>query len=204
METWVWIVIVILAVVLGAAIAYVVINQQRSARLKKRFGPEYDRAVESADSRQDAESHLSDVERRRKRLDIAPLSETSRRQYASQWESVQRQFVEDPYGAVVAADDLIVAVMSERGYPVDRFDDRADLVSADYPEVVTDYREAHTVRRRGDDASTEDLRQAFVHYRSLFDEMLGERGDADDDTRDRRVDDDTRDRRVEDNRRERA
>lgn len=204
METWVWIVIVILAVVLGAAIAYVVINQQRSARLKKRFGPEYDRAVESADSRQDAESHLSDVERRRKRLDIAPLSETSRRQYASQWESVQRQFVEDPYGAVVAADDLIVAVMSERGYPVDRFDDRADLVSADYPEVVTDYREAHTVRRRGDDASTEDLRQAFVHYRSLFDEMLGERGDADDDTRDRRVDDDTRDRRVQDNRRERA
>lgn len=196
METWVWIVIVILAVVLGAAIAYVVINQQRSAHLKKRFGPEYDRAVESAENRQDAESHLKDVEQRRKRLDIVPLSETSRRQYASQWESVQRQFVEDPYGAVISADDLIVAVMSERGYPVDRFDDRAELVSADYPEVVSDYREAHTVRGRGDEATTEDLRQAFVHYRSLFDEMLSERRDADDH--------DTRDRQVEDNRRERA
>jgi hypothetical protein len=203
MEVWVWIVIVILAVALGAVIAYVVINQQRSAHLKKRFGPEYERAVESADNRQDAESHLRDVERRRKDLDIAPLSENSRRNYASQWESVQRQFVEDPYGAVIAADDLIVAVMSERGYPVDRFDDRADLVSADYPEVVNDYREAHTVRRRGDDASTEDLRQAFVHYRSLFDEMLTERGDEDDhDTRDR--DHDTRDRQVRANRRERA
>ncbi len=199
METWVWIVIVVLAVVLGAVIAYVVINQQRSTRLKKRFGPEYEGAVESADSRQDAESHLSDIERRRRSLDIAPLSETSRRHYASKWESVQRQFVEDPYGAVVAADDLIVAVMKERGYPVDRFDDRADLVSADYPEVVNDYREAHSVRRRGDEATTEDLRQAFVHYRALFDEMLSEHGDHD--GRDRH---DTRARSAGENRRERA
>jgi hypothetical protein len=174
METWVWIVIVILAVAVGAAIAYFVINQQRSARLKKRFGPEYDRAVESADNRQEAESHLSDVARRREKLDIAPLPESSRREYAARWEAVQRQFVEEPRSAVAAADDLIVSAMAERGYPVEQFDERTELVAADYPEVVNDYREAHAVRRKGADATTEDLRQAFVHYRSLFDEMLSE------------------------------
>lgn len=179
MDTWVWILIVILAVVLGAAIAYFVVNQQRSSRLKKRFGPEYDRTVESADDRQEAESHLSDVAKRRDRIDVVPLSETSRREYAAQWEAVQRQFVEEPREAVAAADDLIVSVMAERGYPVDRFDERADLVSADHPEVVSDYREAHSVRQRGADATTEELRQAFVHYRSLFDEMLADRADAD-------------------------
>lgn len=177
METWAWILIVVLAVAVGAAIAYFVINQQRSAKLKKRFGPEYDRAVDSADDKHDAESHLSDVARRREKLDIAPLPETSRREYASQWESVQRQFVEEPRSAVAAADDLIVSVMAERGYPVEQFDERADLVSADYPEVVSDYREAHAVRKMGADATTEDLRQAFVHYRALFDEMLSDNAD---------------------------
>lgn len=177
METWAWILIVILAVAVGAAIAYFAVNQQRSAKLKKRFGPEYDRAVDSADDKKDAEGHLSDVARRREKLEIAPLSETSRREYGAQWEAVQRQFVEEPRSAVAAADDLIVSVMAERGYPVEQFDERADLVSADYPEVVSDYREANAVRRKGADATTEDLRQAFVHYRALFDEMLSDNAD---------------------------
>ena len=180
METWIWIVIVVLVVALVAALAYGIAAQRRSSQLKKRFGPEYDRAVDKAGSRREAETELSDIAKRREQLEIKPLPERARREYAAEWERVQRQFVEHPQHAVAAADDLIVSVMRDRGYPVDEFDDRTEFVSADYPDVASHYRSAHAIRRRGGDATTEDLRQAFVHYRALFDEMLldAERGET--------------------------
>lgn len=172
MDTWMWIVLAILVVLAVAAIVYALVVRQRSAKLQERFGPEYDRRVESADSRREAEGELRDVQERREHIEITPLPESSRRRYASEWEAIQRQFVERPVTAVAAADDLIVAVMAERGYPVGQFDEQADLVSADFPEVAGRYRNAHTVREKESEATTEDLRQAFVHYRALFDEML--------------------------------
>jgi hypothetical protein len=180
METWIWIVIVILAAALAAALAYGIAVQRRSSQLKKRFGPEYDRAVDEAGSRHEAESELTDIAKRRDQLEIKPLPERARREYAAEWERVQSQFVEHPQHAVAAADDLVVSVMRDRGYPVDEFDDRTNFVSADYPEVASHYRSAHAIRRRGGDATTEDFRQAFVHYRALFDEMLldSERGEV--------------------------
>jgi hypothetical protein len=186
METWIWIVIVVLAAALAAALAYGIAVRRRSSQLKERFGPEYDRAVEKADSRQKAESELSELAKRRDQLEIKPLPERARREYAAQWERVQGQFVERPEQAVAAADDLIVSVMRERGYPVDDFGDRKDFVTADYPEVASHYRSANAIRRRGADATTEDYRQAFVHYRALFDEMLAdsERADGRADDRD--------------------
>jgi hypothetical protein len=186
MDTWIWIVIVVVVAVLAAGLAYGIAMQRRSSQLKKRFGPEYDRAVEEAGSRREAESELGDIAKRRKKLEIKPLPERARREHTAEWERVQRQFVEDPAQAVAAADDLIVSVMGERGYPVDEFEDRSDFVSADYPEVADHYRSAHAVRERGADASTEQYRQAFVHYRALFDEMLVDSEFADEGGREER------------------
>lgn len=178
MDTWVWVIILIVVVIVAVAATYVITTRVRSAQLKKRFGPEYDRAVESSGDRKDAESELRDIAKRRDRYEIVPLDASRRRHYAAEWEKVQRTFVDQPGTAVVAADELIASAMAERGYPVERFDDRADMVSADHPEVVTHYRTAHAIRRRGTDATTEELREAFVHYRALFDQMLSDDGGA--------------------------
>lgn len=171
MPTWAWILIV--AVIVLIAIAAIVLMQQRQrAGLRDRFGPEYERAVAESDDRRQAERELADRADRRDKLDIRPLTAEQRGDYAYRWESIQATFVDRPREAVVRADDLIVEVMDLRGYPVDTFDDRASLVSADHPEVVSHYRSAHEVSTRGNAASTEDLRLAFVHYRALFDAML--------------------------------
>lgn len=177
MDTWVWVIILIGVVIVAIAATYVLTTRVRSAQLKKRFGPEYDRAVESAGERKDAESELRDIAKRRDRYTIVPLADNRRRLYAAEWEKVQRRFVDEPVPAVVTADELIVSVLAERGYPVERFDERAEMISADHPEVVRHYRTANAIRRRATEATTEELREAFVHYRALFDEML--RDDSD-------------------------
>jgi hypothetical protein len=180
MPTWAWILIVIAAIAVIALVAAMLMQQRRRAGLQDRFGPEYERAVEERGDRREAERELADRAGRRDKLDIRPLTADQRGEYASRWEAVQAAFVDRPREAVVLADDLIVEVMERRGYPVDSFDERAGLVSTDYPEVVDHYRSAHLVSARGGDASTEDLRQAFVHYRALFDTMLV---DTDEDAR---------------------
>jgi hypothetical protein len=182
MDAWVWVVIAIVVVALIALALVLLQRRNQRARLKERFGPEYDRAVERADSPREAEGQLREVADRREQLDIRPLSPEAQRRYSAQWESIQRDFVDLPRQAVVDADDLIRVVMTERGYPVDRFDsfdEQAALVSADHPDVVEAYRIAHGIRVRGDDADTEELRQAFVQYRLLFDRLVTDRaGDA--------------------------
>jgi hypothetical protein len=173
MASWVWILIVIAAVVVVAVIAMAA-HQRRTAALRQRFGPEYDRAVEAREGRRPAEADLRDREKRRAQLDIRPLPEDIRRRFAEEWRDVQERFVDQPLDAVVAADRLVHSVMEARGYPMSDFDAQAGLVSVDYPDVVENYRFAHGIHQRAQQqqASTEDLREALLRYRSLFDELL--------------------------------
>jgi hypothetical protein len=177
MATWVWILIVIAAVVAVAVIA-VAARQRRTTALRERFGPEYDRAVESREDRRLAEADLRDREKQRARLDIRPLAEDARARFAAKWRDVQERFVDQPSDAVVDADRLVYSVMEARGYPMGDFDAQADLVSVDHPDVVENYRFAHGIHERAQvqQASTEDLREALLRYRSLFDELLATEG----------------------------
>jgi len=178
MDAWVWIVIAMaaLAIIVIAVLAWL---QTRRRRLRETFGPEYERAVADAPTRKEAEAELEERRKRREELEIRPLSPETAERYGHEWEGVQVRFVDDPVGATRDADRLVQQVMSDRGYPMDEFDARADLISVDHPTVVENYRKAHTAYLAYDrgDASTEDLRQAMVHYRSLFDELVesGER-----------------------------
>jgi hypothetical protein len=173
MATWVWILVVIAAVVVVALIAMAA-RQRRTTALRQRFGPEYDRAVEARQGRRAAEADLRDREKQRARLDIRPLPEGMRVRFAEEWRDVQERFVDQPSEAVVAADRLVYRVMEARGYPMGDFDAQAGLVSVDHPDVVENYRFAHGIHERAQAqrASTEDLREALLRYRSLFDELL--------------------------------
>ncbi|MET0474780.1 MAG: hypothetical protein ABW001_09085 [Mycobacterium sp.] len=176
MPVGVWLVVaamvVVAAVVLVAALA--VGRRKRTARLKQRFGPEYERTISAAGARGVAERELADRERRREDLDIVALEPSAALRYAERWRGVQTTFVDDPFGALAEADGLVTEVLRTRGYPVDDFDQRADDVSVDHPTVVANYRAAHDVQlsSASADIGTEEQRQAFVHYRALFDELL--------------------------------
>ena len=173
MATWFWIVIVIVVVVI-ALVAAMTARRRRTAMLRQRFGSEYDRAVEAHDGQRAGEAELRGRERERARLDIRPLSGESRARYAREWRAVQQSFVDQPEEATAAAYDLVNRVMAERGYPVRDFGAQADLVSVDHPDVVENYRVAHGIHERAQrrEASTEDLREALIRYRSLFEELL--------------------------------
>jgi hypothetical protein len=182
MDTWVWIVIgAIVVLVVAVVAAYVVRQQRRRAELQETFGPEYERAVAREGDVRRGESDLIARRERRDKLDIRPLSPSSRDEYARTWEQTQARFVDDPADALRQADTLIIAVMQERGYPMDDFEQRADDISVDHPDVVQHYRAAHDVSTRVGDhrdvstvssVSTEDMRQGFVHYRALFQQLL--------------------------------
>jgi hypothetical protein len=169
--------VILIVVVLLALIALAVFLMDRRKKereaLRERFGPEYDRAVEGG-SRREAEHRLSDVAARRDKAEIRELDAGERERYSQQWTNVQAAFVDDPTGATRDADTLVGDVMRDRGYPLDDVEDRADLVAADHAELAGHYRAAHAVGQRADDATTEELRQAFVHYRALFVELLAE------------------------------
>ena len=173
MATWLWIVIVIVVVliILAAAMAA---RRRRTMALRERFGPEYDRTVGAREGQRAAEADLRGRERERARLDIKPLSEAARVRYTEEWQVIQQSFVDQPEEATTAGYDLVNRVMEERGYPMRDFDARADLVSVDHPDVVENYRVAHGIHERAQQhqASTEDLREALLRYRSLFEELL--------------------------------
>jgi hypothetical protein len=190
MQPWVWVLlIVVLVVVVLAAVA--VMRRRRTENLRGRFGPEYDRAVEASDDRRNAEQNLLDRTRRRDQLDIRPLPEAARARYSEQWRAIQERFIDDPAGSVGAAHALLDQVMAERGYPTKDFEEQADLVSVDHPRVVENYRAAYEVytRQRDGSASTEDLRDALVRYRSLFEELLHPDAPNADGVRDRTIED---------------
>jgi hypothetical protein len=176
MDTWLWIVIVVAAVVVVAVVTMFLLRRRRRHALRDRFGPEYDRRVDGAKSRRKAEGDLAGRAKRRDDLELRPLSQAARDRYAEQWDDLQSRFVDVPQAAVVEADELIVMVMRDRGYPVDDFESQSALVSVDHPSVVQNYRIGHDVRDKSTkgEATTEDLRQGVVAYRALFDELVNE------------------------------
>jgi len=175
MDTWLWILIAVAAVVVVVAVVTMfLLRRRRRHALRDRFGPEYDRRVDGAKSRRKAEGDLAGRAKRRDDLELRPLSQAARDRYAEQWDDLQSRFVDVPQAAVVQADELVVMVMRDRGYPVDDFESQSALVSVDHPNVVQNYRIGHDVRDKTTkgEATTEDLRQGVVAYRALFDELL--------------------------------
>jgi len=146
----------------------------RTERLREQFGPEYDRAIDEAGDQQAGEDELVVRERQRHKLEIVALSAEAHSKYAEEWRRLQTAFVDDPATAVGAADQLVTDVMRERGYPVNDFDRQAADISVDHPNVVEHYRAAHVLYSAQDkgDIGTEAQREAFVHYRALFDKLL--------------------------------
>jgi hypothetical protein len=173
MPYWGWIAIGVAAVLLVAAIALSV-RANRSRTLRDAFGPEYERTVDEAGSRSDAEAELRERQRRHDELELRPLEPEAREDFLVRWRATQERFVDDPHGAATEADHLVVEVLRTRGYPVEDIDQRTADISVDYPELVGNYRSAHdvTVRQSTGDATTEELRNAMRHYRELFDELV--------------------------------
>jgi hypothetical protein len=174
MEPIVWLIIVV-ALVAIVLVAVLAIRARSHARLKERFGPEYDRAVERASSRRDAEQELSEVAHRRDQLEIKELDPQVQAQFAEEWAAIQARFVDTPAEAVASADALLTTVMEVRGYPVEDEDERTLLVAADHPEVIGHYREARQAHQRyvsEGEGDTEVLRQSFMHYRDLFEALV--------------------------------
>jgi hypothetical protein len=169
-------------IVLGIAVIAVIVlvmmamRWRSRANLQQRFGPEYEREVAERGSERDAARHLRDVAGRRDQLDIRHLEPPARDRYTRRWEAVQTEFVDRPGQALDEADQLVTDVMRDRGYPVEDFGERAELLAADHPQIVNHYRAAHAARQgyqgHPDAVGTEELRQAFVHYRALFDELV--------------------------------
>ena len=161
-----------------AVLAWLYVRKRRSTRagLRQRFGPEYERAVREHGSERKGEAKLTDREKRVEKLNIRDLDAMERERFSKRWESVQSRFVDSPKGAVTEADDLVSSLMKTRGYPVSDFNQRAADISVDHPRVVENYRSAHEIALRvgKDEATTEDLRTAMIHFRSLFEELVQE------------------------------
>ena len=171
--------VVVAVVAIIAALAW---NAQQSKRLKSRFGPEYDAVLRRTGNRAKAEKELRQREQRVETFQIVPLSAADVAKFSSAWSRIQGSFVDDPKGVLIEADKLVRDLLVKRGYPVADFELRAADISVDHPIVVNNYRAAQRIvslDQRGE-ASTEDLRKAVVHFRALFDELLGKASARDD------------------------
>jgi cell division protein FtsX len=171
---------ILVIVVLVVLVAVLLGQRRRTQRLQQQFGPEYQRTVARAGDQRSAEADLAARQQRRRELNIVALEPAARDRYLEAWRVTQGRFVDDPAAATQQADRLVAQVMRDRGYPVDDFEQRAADVSVDHPQVAENYRAAHAVYQANEQglASTDDLRQAFVHYRSLFSELLDVEGDG--------------------------
>jgi len=170
--------IIVAAAIILAALAVAAwfgFRKKQSTRLQQRFGPEYGRTVDELGSQTKAESELKTREKRVEHLHIVPLAPSDAARFSEAWNVLQGRFVDDPKGVVAQADLLVRELMLKRGYPVVEFERRAADISVDHPAVVDHYRAAQAIAIRGDhgEADTEELRKAVVHYRALFDELLG-------------------------------
>lgn len=169
------IVIVVLAVLLvSAAAGLIVARRKRSTRLQRDFGPEYERKAEESGSRRKAESQLREREKRHQQLELRPLSDEACHRYREEWNGIQQRFVDEPGRAVEDSDRLARRIMSDRGYPVDNFEQRAADVSVDHPHVVQHYRAAHgvAVAHEQGQADMEQLRDAVTSYRAFVEALL--------------------------------
>jgi FtsZ-interacting cell division protein ZipA len=166
------IVVIAIAVVVVVAVLWYGMSRRRTQALRQRFGPEYDRTIREQGKR--AEAVLAEREKRVEKYPIRKLTVDERERFITQWKQVQSRFVDDPKAAVGEADGVVSQLMQTRGYPMSDFEQRAADISVDHPRVVDSYRAAHEIalRHRKGQASTEDLRNAIIYYRSLFDELL--------------------------------
>ena len=184
MPVWEWIliaasvVIVVAAVIVAASFAS---SRKKTKRLKQHYGREYERLVSETGGQKAAEKELTARERKREKLEIVPLTPSALSDFTTRWHQVQTGFVDNPATAVGVADRLVTEVMRKRGYPVDDFDQRAADISVDHPQIVEDYRTAHGIHllQQHGDVSTEQQREAFVHYRALFGKLLETTTDKD-------------------------
>ena len=165
---------IIVVIVIVIAVAAFAAMAARRRRLKERFGPEYDRLVADQPSQRKAEAELASRERRVRRLDIRPLSAAARAEYATQWTSIQERFVDQPASAVSQAQQLVTAVLGDRGYPTEGYEQVLADLSVEHARNLEHYRAANALTDASADgqASTEDLRQAMIHYREMFDDLL--------------------------------
>ncbi|GAB3151936.1 hypothetical protein GCM10027258_52080 [Amycolatopsis stemonae] len=186
MPTWLIVLIVVVAVAVLGAVIWLVTQEMQRKRLQQRFGPEYDRAVEESDNPRAAQRELAERERRHKELDIRPLSASARERYAREWTQVQEKFVDHPAAAVAEADQVLVALMAERGYPTEGYEQQVADLSVRHAKTLEHYRAAHATRQKRDGASTEDLRDAMVRYRAVFEDLLTDGADEHDEHHDRR------------------
>lgn len=171
---------IIVVIVIIVAVAAFSVTAARRRRLRERFGPEYDRMVAEQQSQRKAEAELAGRERRVRELDIRPLTPAARTEYAAQWTSIQEHFVDRPDAAVAQAQQLVTAVLHDRGYPTEGYDQILADLSVQHARTLEHYRAAHTISEAaaGGSASTEDLRQAMIHYRALFDDLLADQAQA--------------------------
>jgi len=169
-------VVLLIAVIVIVTVAVMLILRGRSAKLRARFGPEYDRVVAETGNRFKAEAKLENVEKRVKSYSLTALSAADRDRFQQSWRKIQADFVDDPARALAEADQLLGTVMVARGYPPSDFENRAAEISVDHATVVENYRAGHdiAVRHSQRQATTEDLRKGMIHYRALFDELMAE------------------------------
>jgi hypothetical protein len=167
--------ITIVVVVVIAAIGYGIWLVARRRALQHRFGPEYDRAVAEGNSRQAAEHELRERERRHAELRLNDLDPAARERYTGKWEEIQARFLDDPTGAVRDADALVTELIAERGYPTGDYEEHLANLSVEHARTLGHYRDAHEISQLSDrdEATTEQLRLAVVHYRALFSDLLG-------------------------------
>jgi hypothetical protein len=174
MDLTVILLLILILVIVAAAV--LLLRKRRTEQLRDKFGPEYSRAVDETGDPRKAEAQLADREKRVKSFTIKPLVPGDRDRFHASWRQVQAEFVDDPKSSIGHADALLGDVMAARGYPVADFEQRSADLSVDHPVVVQNYRAAHdiAVRHGRGEASTEDLRQAMIHYRELFEELVDE------------------------------
>jgi hypothetical protein len=166
--------VVLVLVILGAILVLMFARRKRTQQLQDHFGPEYDRTVQTLGDEKKAQAELAERQKHVEALDIRPLSDAERERYLADWAAVQSEFVDQPAVATVEADHLIMEVMQLRGYPVADFEQRAADISVNYPALVSNYRAAREIaaKNKQQQANTEELRQAMIYYRSLFEELL--------------------------------
>jgi hypothetical protein len=172
--------VAVIFLVIGVVIAMAVMRAQRTRRLKERFGPEYERAVNEMGDKRQAEDELDARLAHVNTLKIRALTAEEVNRYALEWQKTQTEFVDEPLTALQKADRLIREVMKTRGYPVEDFEQRAADISVDYPELVTDYRGLHliAIKEKDEEVSTEEMRQAMVHGRALFENLISQETNA--------------------------
>ena len=168
------IVAVVILLVIGGLLGMAFARRQRTKRLQERFGLEYDRTVNEVGDRRRAEDELEARLEHVKALEIRPLSAEEAERFTKEWQLAQAEFVDQPLASVQQANRLIKEVMNARGYPVDDFEQRAADISVDYPDLVIDYRELRAIATKGEEeeVTTEEMRQAMVHARALFQDLV--------------------------------